>query len=123
MPAKPSKRKNRRDSLTNIRLHYFRTGELVGCGPFKLIGYIPRLKGRPYQTELEKLWLEVGKKLTRAHIKKHPGTRPFGWWYARQSYPLKIPRIQAAWPAKIQRAYLKKRNLLSKSEKKKDIDL
>jgi hypothetical protein len=59
-------------SLTDQRLHYLATGETEGKG-FRVIYSLEK-------PTLAQLWAEHGQKITRAHIKKNPCSRPPGWW-------------------------------------------
>lgn len=101
----------RGNTLAEARLHYLNTGERIGACTIGLIGYLPA-----GQTELGLLWKRVGKKMVRQHIRKHPGTRPFGWWYFADPRRglMRTVAVKFAWPGEIQRLYLIKHDLLNK---------
>ena len=72
MPTKRVRRvRTRADGLTERRLHFLKTGELFE--KFKTLF-------RHSPPTLEDCWQHHGADITRKHIKRHPCTRPTGWW-------------------------------------------
>jgi hypothetical protein len=72
MPRKMVKAKrSRRNSLTDKRLHFLRTGEL--SDKFTTLFAIKK-------PTLADLWRRHGAEIVRDHIKQFPCTRPPGWW-------------------------------------------
>ena len=77
------------------------------------------LSGRPYAIPFleggewaARLWREFGAMITERHIRKHPGSRPWGWW----KYDAPQPRNSSA---ETQLAYLQRLNLLTEEEKER----